>query len=249
MANISFTCTKLIGSNKEGIITPDANGYYRQLAGGLNCYNSANEFYVYEGACDIFRGSSTFQRRVKEGCLFAENGHPNKLPHMTMNDYFERIMTIDEGNVCGHIAEVTLRDDLRSKYNGTVPIEISVCPDGVHAEIMRNAFKNPKRNVCFSIRALTRDEYVNGVNRRKLVTVVTFDMVNESGIGIARKFDSPALESIVNHAISPDRLKVIADKILNNAVALESTKEMALEMIYVANREMNEPRSIFTGWR
>ena len=204
---------------------------------------------MYEEACNIFKGSSTFQRRVKEGCLFAENGHPNKLPHMTMNDYFERIMTIEEGNVCGHIAEVTLRDDLRSKYNGTVPIEISVCPDGVHADIMRNAFKNPKRNVCFSIRALTRDEYVNGVNRRKLVTVVTFDMVNESGIGIARKFDSPALESIVNHVISPDRLKVIADKILNNTVALESTKEMALEMIYVANREMNEPRSIFTGWR
>ena len=28
MANVSFTCTKLVGTNKEGIITPDANGYY-----------------------------------------------------------------------------------------------------------------------------------------------------------------------------------------------------------------------------
>ena len=249
MANVSFTCTKLVGTNKAGIITPDANGYYTQIAGGLNCYNSANEFYVYEGACDLFKASSAFQRRIKEGCLFAENGHPEREMGMSMNDYFERIMTIRETNVCGHIASVTLREDLQNQYKGIIPIEISVAPDGPHAEIMRNAFKNPKRNVCFSIRALTKDEYINGVNRRKLVVIVTYDMVNESGIAIARKFDSPALESIVNHAISPEKLKIIAGNILNSGVSLESTKEMAMEMIYVANREMGQPKSIFMDWK
>ena len=46
----TYSCTALLGTNKAGVLKPDAEGYYTVVLGALNFYNSAGDFYPYESA-------------------------------------------------------------------------------------------------------------------------------------------------------------------------------------------------------
>ena len=78
MSNIRFSCTSLAGTQKQGIIPKDANGYYDMVIGGLDILNSAGEYYDHAGAKELFQESSSFMRRVKRGALRGEVGHPRR---------------------------------------------------------------------------------------------------------------------------------------------------------------------------
>ena len=108
MEVVKFTETIFSSNAKSGILTPDANGYYTIVLGALNTYNSAGEYYTAEGALQLFENSSHLMRRIKNGSLYAELGHPKKQTGMTMEAFYQRIITIDEGNCCGHICELSL---------------------------------------------------------------------------------------------------------------------------------------------
>ena len=226
MSNIRFTSTKLNGRGKKGILTPDADGYYEMAIGGLNVFNSAGEYYTLAGARDLFEQSSVFMRRVKNGCLKAEVGHPKRLPGQSMDDYIRRILTIDESNICAHFRDVWLdttfgqsRPDLKNPL--AVAIMARVCPSGPKAFVLESAIKNTNENVCFSIRALTEDHTERGITHRVLNTIVSFDLVNEPGISYANKFDSPALENIADEPILVSQLERVA-KASIGPIALES---------------------------
>ena len=200
MADIRFVCTALAGTNKAGIIKPDANGCYETVVGGLNVYNSAGQFYVYDQAAALFKESSQFMRRVSRGCLKAEVGHPKLQPGMTHDQFVHRLLSIHEENVCAFHSEIRLDFDNYKDADGRPFIAIisKVCPSGPHGDMLRRAFENPKENVCFSIRAFT-DDYRDGLlTKRILRTCVTFDYVTEPGIAQATKFHSPSLEALVD---------------------------------------------------
>ncbi len=61
--------------------------------------------------------------------------------------------------------------------------------------MLERSLKNKSENVCFSIRSFTDDYNDRGITKRILRTIVTWDMVNEPGLSVAEKFQSPALES------------------------------------------------------
>lgn len=193
---VRFTCTALAGSGKKGILPKDEFGYYIQPIGALNCFNSAGEYYVYEGAKQLFQQSSSFMRRVSSGCLKAEQGHPKKLPGQTDDSFAARVMTIDPTNVCAAIGEVFLDFNNVKGADGKPVIAImgKIKPSGPFAAAMEASFENPKEDVCFSVRAFTSDSRIGGINQRTLVEVVTFDYVVECGIPTSRKYCSPALE-------------------------------------------------------
>ena len=199
--------------------------------GGLNILNSAGQWYDYEGAKALFEGSSQLMRRVKRGALRGEVGHPQPLPGQSEDEYVMRILTIDEKNVCAHFAELFLNFNDFKGDDGKplIAIMAKVAPSGPFGPMLKQAFDNPKENVCFSIRAFTSDNYVKGRYTRILKNVVTFDYVNEPGIHIAEKFKSPALESMVE--------KVITKRQVERAV-LSNSAGIAKESMLLSTEEL-----------
>lgn len=179
MNNVNFTCTTLQGSNKKGILPRDSDGYYTLPVGALNVFNSAGEFYTYESSKELFTSSSAFMRRVKTGCLKGECGHPKPLPNQSMESFAQRVLSIDEKNVCAHFSEIWLDFDSVKDATGksVIAIMAKVAPAGPVGPALQKSFDNPKEEVCFSIRAFTEDRKIGGVKQRTLREIVTFDNV------------------------------------------------------------------------
>lgn len=182
-------------------------------------------YYDAKGAEELFKASSIFQRRIRNGCLKAEVDHPKKTPGMSMDDYFTRILTIDGKNVCAHFKEVWLDPEFGKnhpeyKNPNLIAIMAKVKPSGPYGNSLKDSFENNCENVLFySIRSITKDEWIRGVLHRTIKNIVTFDMVTEPGIMIADKFDAPALESYADDII-------IEPEILNSII---NDRQFALE--------------------
>lgn len=250
MSKVRFTETKLSATGKKGILTPDADGYYELVIGGLNTFNSAGEYYALDGAKQLFEESSIFMRRVRNGCLMSEESHPSKLPGMSMDDYISRILKIDEGNVCCHIKEVWLDETYGKRHPklnnpNLVAIVAKLKPAGPKGQFLKQSLENPNENVCFSIRALTNDYYQRGQTIRVLQQIVTFDRVVEGGISIANKWDTPAMES--NEVpVTKSQIEKVAYQ-NNSFVATEDSKLLANECLK-AFETKQVPKPIYHSW-
>lgn len=195
--SVRFVCTALAGTEKKGILTPDENGYYTQVVGGLNVFNSIGHFYVYDEARALFEKSSHLMRRIQQGLVGSELGHPKFLPGMTEQDFMRRLASIYEENICGYICELYLDFDNYKDVDGRpiIAIVAKIRPDGPHGASLKAGFENPKQNVCFSIRSFTENFERRGIIVRVLREVITFDRVTEPGISIANKYSSKSLEN------------------------------------------------------
>lgn len=252
MSLIQFTEAKLSETGKKGILTPDANGYYNHVIGGLNTLNSAKEYYVAEGAKDLFEQSSQLMRRIKTGCLKGEMGHPKRSPTMPVRDYMHRVLQIEETNVCVHYSDIYLDPDYgrknpHLKNPNLVAIIANLKPSGPRGPALQSSLDNPKENVCFSIRALTRDEFRNGTNYRTLVQVVTWDCVTEPGIATANKWDSPAMETIYDQPVTLSQLHQFSEE-TNTPLAIESKDVLkeTIRLVEIIVKPQKQP--IFTQW-
>lgn len=209
MAYATYTCSALVGSNKAGELKPDKDGYYTVVLGALNFYNSAGQFYPLEPAKKLIDESSVLVRRASTGNLRSEYGHPKFQPGMTKKDYLYRIMDIHESNTCCHIYKVWIDDTSVKDSSGNAIVTILglIKPSGPHGHVLEAQLKNPKENVCFSIRSIT-DDYIEPSGRtiKVLKEIFTWDYVNEPGISAANKWLSPALESLENVRFSQEHL-------------------------------------------
>jgi hypothetical protein len=236
MEVVKFTETVFSDNSKKGILTPDSDGYYTIVMGALNTYNSAGEYYTAEGALQLFENSSHLMRRIKNGALYAELGHPKKSPEMSMEHFYNRIITIDETNVCGHIAELSLDFNYgknNPKFNNADMIAIigKVKPAGSKASALQLALENAKQNAAFSIRGLTENKYKNGRVERTLTNIITWDHVIEPGINVACKAHTPGLEAISTESLVIQELanttidKTILKKVLSNNLTRIATED------------------------
>lgn len=214
MSQIRFTCQSLVGTGKKGIIPRDEFGYYDMNIGALNILNSAGEYYDYNGAKELFEGSSSFMRKIKRGALRGECGHPRREAGMTESAFMARILDTYEPNVCVHYSEVYLDFDNFKNPDGTpiVAIRAKLKPSGPKAQFLQEAIDNPKENVCFSIRSFTENTYHRGRLNKVLKTIITFDYVNEPGIHIAEKYKSPTLENYADMAVTPEVINKAYDQ-------------------------------------
>lgn len=197
MQPIHLSCTALAGTGKVGIIPADENGYREVILGAIGVYNSAGEYYVDDDHVrSLFMEGSILQRRIAKGVCRSELGHPKKQPGMTDQEYMQRILSIEETNVSSHIREVRVGTSTMKDHKGhqVVPIYGIVKPSGPHMDHVEAQFANPDENVAYSIRSLTRNRRVGNTWHKQLRTVVNWDNVNEGGIDVANKYDSPALE-------------------------------------------------------
>jgi hypothetical protein len=174
-------------------------------------------------------------RRIKNGSLYAELGHPKKLPGMSMEDFYNRVITIDEGNVCGHISEVTLdfnygKNNPQFGNSDLVAIIGKVKPAGAKASALQIALENPKQNAAFSVRGLTENKYRNGRVERRLTNIITWDHVIEPGINVACKAHTPGLESIKSGLVINELNDSIIDKemlrkVVNRNIGIVATED------------------------
>jgi len=245
MEILKFTETIFSNKNKKGKIVPDENGYYTVILGGLNTYNSVGEYYTAEGALQLFENSSHLMRRIKNGSLFAELGHPKKIPGMSMEEFYNRILEIDETNICAHISEITLDMSFGKKNPeignpDLIAIIGKVKPVGPHASTLQASLENSKQNTAFSIRGLTENKYKNGRVERILTNIITWDHVIEPGISIACKAYSPGLENLhVEELVEFIVDKELLQKVVKNnlsIVATEDNKNMYNEILKTINK-------------
>lgn len=249
----SFSCTALMGTNKAGKLTPDADGYYTVVLGALDFYNSAGSFYPFESAKALFHESSTLMRRIANGCLHGEMGHPRKTPGMSQRDFVNRVMDIYEPNIACHIRKVTIDHGSVKDANGRPCIAIigEIKPTGPMGPALKEALDNPSQNVCFSIRSLTNDTMVNGTVHKHLRAICTWDVVVEPGISVATKWRSPALESLVEEIIVPQQLLALRAAQGRQAVSMENRGGVSAESMLQAlgwNIEPQGTRTLSATW-
>jgi hypothetical protein len=252
---LKFTETVFTDKDKKGVLKPDGDGYYSIVLGALNTYNSANEYYTSEGVLELFESSSILMRRIKNGYLYAELGHPKKIPGMSMEDFYNRILTIEETNVCSHISSLTLDFNFGKKNpefgnDKMIGIIGLVKPAGPKANALQLSLENPKQNTAFSIRALTENKHRNGRVERSLTSIITWDHITEPGISIACKAHSPGLEAYGFKGGVKELTDVLVDKpILRKALtsntsitALEGNNELHKEILKSINSKNNNSR-------
>lgn len=249
MTNAVYTATKL-AVGKKGLLPPDANGYYTMPVGALNVFNSVGQYYTLDGAKHLFDESSIFQRRIANGCLKGELGHPKRGENMSMDDYMTRILTIEETNVCCHFRKIWLDYDFgkknpQFKNPNMIAIMAEVKPSGPKGQSLKESFDNPDENVCFSIRSLTRDYYQRGQCMRVLQQIVGFDAVTEPGLALATMWSAPALESMVETVVTKRDVQSVVDHV-PALVGMESTLEMANEALAVFSDNLQVP--LYTKW-
>lgn len=259
MEVVKFTETVFSDNSKKGILTPDSDGYYTIVMGALNTYNSAGEYYTAEGALQLFENSSHLMRRIKNGALYAELGHPKKQPDMSMETFYNRIITIDETNVCGHISEVTLDFNYgknNPKFNNPEMIAIigKVKPAGSKASALQLALENSKQNAAFSIRGLTENKYRNGRMDRILTNIITWDHVIEPGISVACKAHTPGLEAISRESLLIREVtdtivdSAILKKVLTNTLSHIATEDNKALYTDILNRMESSKANRLSSW-
>lgn len=249
MSVVKFTETVFSSQRKEGSLpAPDSDGYHTVVLGGLNCYNSSGEYYVAQGVVEMFHNSSAFMRRIQTGSLYTEVGHPRKQPAMSYEDFYRRIIDIDDTNICGHIADITLDMSYGKKMPQMnnpdfIAIMGKVKPAGPKAETLKLSLENRKQNTAFSVRGLTDNAQKNGRVERRLTQIVTYDHVTEPGIKAACKAYVPGLESLQVLELSD----VLIDKTLfvetvkflqsDNRLATESNRQLYKEILQAMSRQ------------
>jgi len=195
---VVFTSVKT-KSVKNAHLEKDSDGYYTITLGALNVYNSAGNYYALDGAKELFAGSSSLMRRINNGFLKAETGHPKRTPGSTIGEFMSRILRIEESNVCAHIKEVTLEETNEKEPGSNANIVLivgKVKPEGPMMDALVTALENPEANVAFSIRSITNDRMVNGVIVKTLKNIVTWDFVTEPGISRATKWQTLGIEDL-----------------------------------------------------
>lgn len=241
MQKVLFSCSTLAGTGKKGILNKDENGYYTMPIGGLNVFNSIGDFYTYEDAKELFNSSSIFMRRVKSGSLKGEYGHPKQVPGQTYEQFAERVLTIEEKNICTHFSEIWLDFDNVKDKDGknVIAIMAKLAPSGPMGDAIARSLENPNEDVCYSIRSFTRDTYVGGVKHRAIAEIVTWDYVNEPGINFARKYRAPALESLTEQSFTRKEL-LRAIKQMDHGFGMESAKMTGVSLFKSLGWDFNE---------
>ncbi len=250
MAVVTFSSTYLSSKNKTGKLVPDSNGYYEIVVGGLNIHNSAGDFYVGDNEVKSLFDNPSFVRRIQNGALKGEVGHPVRGPGVSDDQFLDRFLTIQETNVCAHHAKVWLDTDAVKDVSGrpVIAIMARTKPTGPMARVLQESLEDPNQNTAFSVRGFTKDVPFNGRRQRYLKTIITFDYVTEPGISIATKWNSPSAESFSETEVKERDLVKLEKTIQATHVATESAL-LLTELSWIKNEVFaTDHTPLFKKW-
>lgn len=260
MSNFKITSGLLANTGCKGKLPVDENGYYRVILGAVNVHNSMGQFYTGANVVEMFGKHSCVSRRIEGGGLYIEVDHPSRLPGQSLNDYFDRLFTIEMKNVCGHVSKIEIDENFgvnHPEYGNPNIIAIVgwVKPFGPYKEMLQEAIDNPLMNLAFSVRGVTADmELPSGLVEREFTHVNNWDYVPEPGIKYATRRNAPGLESfrpelldsiIKDHSeiIDKDKLKTFLQE-KREDISLESGEREYFTSVLesIAKREKKQPK-------
>lgn len=248
--SVSYGCTMLLGTQKKGVLKPDADGYYTLVLGAYGAHNSVGMFYDLASARPFFQPGSPLLRMIEKGVLRGEYKHPERTPGMSDQAYIARIRQIDSDRVCCHIRNIRLEAGQVDDQGRPIMVVIGeVRPSGPYGQVLKDALDNPHENVYFSVRSLTMDDMMRGIKYTK--DIITWDFVNEGGIYNANKYHSPALETFSEVTVTPAILQTLASQEKKNAsLGLESagTDYESLIKALGWDRPTGKKKPVYTQW-
>lgn len=200
-ATSNLALTSIRTTSPVNSIQADESGYYEFILGAVNSLNSCREFYLKDGIEKFIDDESyMLARKLKNGYLNGEMGHPKYLPGMSREDYYSRNLNVDIQNVSHHIKSVWAQDTsidsgIAGKGN-IILLKGKVKPSGVNGKLLQDHINNNDANTAFSIRALTMNRSIGGVVYKTIVQIITWDWVLEPGIKQANKWANISTESV-----------------------------------------------------
>lgn len=206
---ITFENTLLAKAGKRGSLKPmDDSGYYRMNAGGFNIPNRHGITYpINQYLRECMREGSDLDRRIKEGQVYTELGHPPQYylllvdgrvvrkPITELFEWINRLRTIEMDNVCGHIRKIHWIFENGSD-TGPVYNDVEIIPFGPKKEFLEQSLPNPDINTALSIRTVTQPQQF-GDKTRQVDYWSTYDAVIDQGIYRACKHLTAGLESLL----------------------------------------------------
>lgn len=223
---IRFTSIMAKAKPDKKVIMPDENGYYDVTLGALGVTNTSGEKYPLAPAKVLFENDSILMRRVNNGQLRGEQGHPKRLPGMTPNDFLRRVISIEESRISHHIKELYLVNTGKD----SVDVKGLVRPTDARGGDLKECLDNPDENTAFSLRSLTRDHYDgNGTLIKEIISIVTWDYVNEPGIAKANMWSDLGVEDDL--IITPEMVENLLEE--NVRFGNESNNDMLTDLLDV----------------
>lgn len=208
--SVRIGSTMLAGTQKQGVLKPDAQGYYPVPVGAYNAYNSGGYLYDAKSGLAMFTPGSVLMRQVKKGALYGEYKHPEQLPGMSNEAYVQRVRKIDPDRWSHHIRDYELVPSTDEHGRPITLVIAWVKPFGPYGKYVEESLKNPAQNTYFSVRCITVDDFIERVKYTR--EVVTHDFVGEGGIFGACKHNAPSLEDFKETFmdVRPEHLHAIA---------------------------------------
>lgn len=235
---------------------PDENGFYKQLLGGFNVYNSSGDFYPYTNAIlALFDASASLMRRLNNGVLKSEVNHPKRKPGETDEEFAEKWLSINPDNVCGIFNKIELAKEPVSVPGQNQPVYLTwgyVKPTGVKKDVLESSLRDPDVNTAFSIRPVSRLVNNGGVTIRNVIHIVTWDYVEEPGINFATKAATSAIRESIGEnfeiPITEGTVRYLKAHVESSISEFTGeTKDNILEAIDAIEHCLGG-RCIYTGW-
>lgn len=259
MSGIYFTQTKLSALGKKGILKPDADGFYTLVGGGLEVGNNGGSWYYTKEALEsLFNPSTIFRRRLANGSLRAEANHPRQKVGESNQAFADRYMDIDLTNVAAFIKDVWFDEKFGKEHPeygnpDLIAIMMKVKPFGPMGKYLQEALDDNPQNVCFSVRGVADEGIVNYKGQRRVIRILrdlfAIDWVNEGGITMASKWDTPACESMSSsdaQLITRDLLERISKA--SEGMAAESSRQAASTLLTRFFPAPNPSTDIYEKW-
>lgn len=254
--DIVYTSTVLNGTGREGIIKPDAAGYYTQCIGALGIKNAMGVTYDARIGARLFESNGDLMRRIKTGNLKGEAGHPRRLPGMTDDQFFQRCLDIDESNTCVYWVEIGLDEQYGRKnpqlgLPEMVGIMARFRPGGARGDYLAKDMEDPNINVCFSIRAFSQPFKSMGRPMYGLKTIATWDQVTEPGLSPANKYESMTCENLNIAMFSDNVIQKAYREMESGALSVSFESGNAIRALAELSRRPVAPDqspSFLNGW-
>lgn len=233
-----------IGGRKLSPMYPDNEGYYNNVPiGALGTKTRKDGFYDVDSFVAYMDDTTRpFKIMLDDGGLYGENGHPENLPNTSAENKarnIARARRIDPNNYACFYRSIKTRP---LEGNASL-IVASLRPFGHGEKQLRDSFADKYINTAFSLRSITKDEYVENICYKRMIELITFDHVGASGYKEATKrFADPTLSNedvtftvndadnqIVYYSLSNEGMgdSPIAEYLKNSGVSI-LTKKMTI---------------------
>lgn len=258
MAILTFAAERLRAGGNQGIIKPDAAGWYEQCIGGFNVCNAGGAFYTAESAGRLFAQNSDLMRRLATRNLRGEAGHPRRLPGMSDAEWVNRCLDVDEARSCVYWGKFDLDESYgrRNPHLGN-PEMVGVIgrfrPGGALGDFLARDMDDPETDVSFSVRAFSRE--IKNRNRTvyDMQVLTTYDYVNEPGVWTSSKNNTATMESLVKSTVSKSAIRELVDtanRAKRTGVTMESYNNIhQLAAVFDLSHQVTKPTYFIAGWK